>query len=162
MSVRTDFEEKFGVAPYTIDQLGDVLASAEDVVARATEETPETGDARLVLYLFDRIDELGRMPTKFRCMHCFRFATRGMDAEDAEVHWVRGPGTMSMDEVIEHVKVCNYNPTVRALWGADGKLKKLRALVVDNVVNNEAVPASVRDKFKALVDEMAREKEMAK
>ncbi len=112
MSAVADFEKKFGVDPISDDYLFDLYEESEEILVNATGSTPETDDARLFLFLIDKIhehaDAADKIPTEFRCWWCF---STGPKTEEA---WA-GLQKMPVDAMIDHVSACRHNPMVNRI-----------------------------------------------
>lgn len=137
MSVLKEYEERMKLEPLTEEEIDFVVDDAEAFLAggyRSEDSRPVDEDARVVLWLVDKIEALtSRVPTVTRCLWC-------LDAADRTDEALLSLPAMSLDDVKEHVRGCPHNPLVQ-------DLRELRDTVIGLATDEAATSGELRKRL---------------
>lgn len=137
MGVLKEYEERMKLEPLTDDEIEFVVADAEAFLAgepRSRDPRPVDEDARVVLWLVDKIEALtSRVPTVTRCLWCLDAAGRTDEALFALP-------AMPLDDVKEHVRGCPHNPLVQ-------DLQELRDTMIGLATDEAATSGELRKRL---------------
>lgn len=131
MTTLENYEQRFGLAELTPDEILNHVQNAEERMATCTSHglrTTSADDDRVLLWLHDTLQatniELGMAPILARCAWCFRAGPTTNEG------W-RALPRMSFDDAGAHSQVCEHNPLVQKIRTLEASIDEVRQVALE-------------------------------